>query len=194
MVIGPGYQPSNVYYRQPTLPAQLRRVAVLPMTIAKDDSQLEAGREALERIFWDELAKTKHFELVSVSTAQLRLWTGRPSWSAEERLPAGLFGRLKDETGCDAALFCQLTSYRAYPPLAVGWKLKLVDTAPSPIVWAADELFDAGNPAVANAARRYCQGQLRSDRPLADSHGILSSPRQFGQYSLNALLATFPAR
>jgi hypothetical protein len=33
--------------------------------------------------------------------------------------------------------FAELTAYRAHAPLAVGWRLKLVDACSGQIVWAA---------------------------------------------------------
>jgi hypothetical protein len=193
-VSGPSYQPSNAHMRQVTLPAEIRRVAVLPMTAAVGDSELEAGRDALEPILWAELARGKRFELQAVSRSQMQLWSGKAAWTAEEKLPASLLARIKEELACDAMLFSQITSYRAYPPMAVGWRLKLIDGSQDPILWAVDEYFDAGVPAVANAARRFQQQEGRNQSPMNDSTSILASPRRFGQYSLTALLGTLPAR
>jgi hypothetical protein len=91
-------------------------------------------------------------------------------------------------------LFCELTEFRAYPPLAVGWRLKLVDVRQRKTLWAGDEHFDAGNPAVLSGARLYQHhGQVVLDD---DSGGWLAmnSPRWFGEYSIGSLLGTLPAR
>jgi hypothetical protein len=194
LVIGPGYQPSNVHSRTATLPKELRRVAVLPVAINRDEPNLESGRQALQPVLLDELHKLKRFEVQPVSAAQVQTWTAKPAWSAADRLPPRFFDKIKEELGCDAVLFCELTTYRAYPPLAVGWNLRLIDGGPTPTVWSVDEVFDAGNPAVANAARRHYQQQEHDGRPLADSLGILSSPRRFGQYAARAVLETLPGR
>ena len=193
-VLGPGFEPANVYRREPFLPKNLRRVAVLPLTVGRDEAQLTAGREALEPVLWAELNKIMRFELQPVTPAQLLHWTGRPAWSTQDRLPRGFFDKLKEESGCDAVLFAQLNNYRAYAPLAVGWNLKLVDGQPSPILWSVDETFDAGDPQVANSARRYAQQAEQDPRPLSDSLSVLASPRRFAQYALSALLATLPDR
>jgi hypothetical protein len=50
-------------------------------------------------------------------------------------------------------LFDQLTRYQPYQPVAVGWKMTLVFNKEHQIYWAADEVFDAGDDGVANAAR-----------------------------------------
>ncbi len=193
-VIGPGYHPVNVYCRGPMLPADLRRVAVLPLTCADDSMALAAGREALAPVLEEELAKLGKFEIVPVSPADLQQRTGRANWRADEKLPPDFFQSLKAAYACDAVLFSQVTVFRAYPPLAVGWRFQLAGGAGKDIVWAADDVFDAGQPAVVNGARRYQQEQQRSASSHLDSFGIMNSPRRFGHYSASTLLATLPAR
>src|SRR5688572_28850717 len=81
------YQPSNVYRAEANLSSEIKRVAVLPLTTLNDDSAMEFGREALWPVLVAELGRTRQFELVSVSPDELRLLTGRNSWSGEEKLP-----------------------------------------------------------------------------------------------------------
>jgi hypothetical protein len=107
-----------------------------------------------------ELAKTKAFELVVITPQQLRQWTGRPGWTPEEKLPEKFFDRLRESAGCDGVLFCQLTLYRPYKPIAIGWNMRLVGIQGLKSWWSIDEVFDAGSPAVVNAARRYGQSHL----------------------------------
>ena len=91
-------------------------------------------------------------------------------------------------------LFSRLTQYRAYPPLIVGWSLKLVDVKTASVVWAVDEVFDASNESVNNAARRYLLQQLPETSTPMDSRSILNSPRRFGHFSANQVMATLPDR
>jgi len=124
--------------------------------------------------------------------------------AGDEALPPEFFGRVSEATGCDGILFCQLTRYEPYQPLAVGWKFSLVANPPpgpvsaremkDKILWSADEVIDAGEPGVANAARDYYAQHLRNEAPSADASTILSSPVRFGQYTLAALLDTLPDR
>lgn len=194
IVLGSSFVPANVHSREPLLPNTLRRVAVLPMTTASDQLELQAGVDALEPILWSELGKLRRFEVQPVTKSQVQSWTGRSSWRAQERLPANLLEKARSELGCDAILFAELTTYRAYPPLAVGWNLRLVDGGATPVLWAGEEIFDAGMPTVVNGARRYQQQQAADTRPLTDSMGILNAPRRFGQYTLHTLLDTMPGR
>jgi hypothetical protein len=193
LVPGRSYRPANVYRPVSSLPDHLHRVAVLPLT-SESTPEAEVGRDQLQKMVPFVLTRREAFEVVTVRPAELQQWTGSKYWAAEDRLPAGFFERLRDEFGCDAVLFCRLTAYRPYSPVAVGWNLKLVDAKAPCVWWSADVVFDAGDPAVANAARRYHRKNLADDKPATDSRIILSSPQQFGEYSLSALLKTLPER
>jgi len=189
---GSSPKPINVYRAVATLPAELRRVAVLPVTIDVGDATMQEGRGSLESVLRGELNKTGAFEVIPVSHEQLRAVTGHGEWSAEDSLPADFFARLQQAFGCDAVMFCKLTEFRAYPPLAVGWGLTLVDTRTQAIVWAVDEVFDAGKPCVASEACDYYSRDLSTPPPLADPSSILLSPRWFGQYAASTVLDTLP--
>ena len=209
LVVG-NYQPGNIYRSSEVLPPQIRRVAILPLTISSSTSLLESGTEILSPVLQSEIVKAKRFEVVIISLEQLHQWTGQSSWKSDEPLPPDFFEHLRQMVGCDAVLFCQLTSYQPYPPLAIGWKFNLVtkmeadkkgeavpDTHPKEtvqILWSADEVFNAGMAEVANGAEAYSALHLHNDAPLAESASILSSPLRFGQYSLSTLFETLPSR
>lgn len=205
--LGSRYKPTNIYRRAEVLPPRVRRVAVLPLTSPASTALLTAGVEVLETVLYAELEKSGRFEVIPVSAEQLREWTGQSGWRADEQLPLNFLDRLREGTGCDAVLFSQLIRYQPYEPMAIGWKFALVekgetakDLTTSPkeaglqILWSADEVFDAGDIGVANAARAYYSQHLRNEAPLSDSSTVLGSPSRFGQYTLNALFATLPGR
>jgi len=155
---------------------------------------MEFGRDSLGPVLWNELGRSRQFELVTVLPEELRLLTGRSGWSGEEKLPIDFFDKLKDKLGVDAVLFSQLTQYRAYEPLAVGWRLKLMDAEVPRILWAVDEVFDARVPEIAAAARRYAQAHPEAAGSLRDSQSVLLSPRRFAQYTASAVVGTMPGR
>jgi hypothetical protein len=167
---------------------------VLPMTPTTPGAWLESGVESLQPILDAELAKTRKFDLVLVTPDQLCQLTDQAAWTADEPLPPDFLDRLRDLTGCDAVLFCQLTRYQPYQPVAIGWKMSLVETQSRNICWAADEVFDGGDRAVANAAQDYAWGHFQGQDGMSEPSLVLSSPTRFGQYALCALLGTLPAR
>jgi hypothetical protein len=184
---------SNVYSASAHLPADLRRVAVLPVT-CDGSFEAKAGRDVLQPELIAELTKTRAFEVAPVSREQLGAVTGKSEWSADEVLPADFFTGLRAATGCDAVLFCRLKQFRAYPPLSVGWDLKLVDASRRTVLWAVDDVFDSGKPAVANDAKQYYAQAAAHSGTIGDPELFLMSPRLFGQYSAAASLAALPAR
>jgi hypothetical protein len=188
------YKPDNIFIAAPQLPGDLKRVAVLPLACGERRTDLVEGRDALGPALAAELIKAKKFEVVEVSPDELSRLTGRVEWTGAEVLPAGFLDSLQKKFGCDAVLFCELTEFHAYPPLAVGWRLRLVAVHGQKTLWDADEQFDAGKPAVMAGARLY---QQQEQRQMGDENAgwlALNSPRWFGQYSLACLLDTLPAR
>jgi hypothetical protein len=187
------YKPSNIYPGTNTiLDPGVKRVAVLPITTVLDTETFKNGAELLQQFLGPELTKTKRFDLVIVTSEELREWTGQTTWRADEPLPLNFFAELREGCGCDAVFFAQLSRFNPYLPVAVGWKLALCQPDQPRPIWAADEVFDAGDAPVANAARRYSGQHAHIDGPLDDPAAILGSPSRFGQYSLSALLNTLP--
>ena len=187
------HHPNNIYRASAKLPQNIRRVAVLPVTMAEDDLTTEMGRDDLERVLYGELRKANAFEVVRVSREQLRDLTGKTEWTTEENLPQGFFARLRETTGCDAVMFCEMSHYRPYAPLSIGWDIRLVNADRSQVVWAVDEVFEAGEPATAAAARGYWAAHLQTPEPL-DSWSMQASPVRFAQYTADAVFATLPSR
>ena len=193
-VWGPSYQPLNIYAEGHTLPAGLKRLAVLPLTTLGESTELEFGRASLEPVLLAELGRANQFELVPITPDQLLRWTGRRSWTGEEKLPRDFFAKIRSAAGVDGVLLSRLTQYRAYEPLAIGWRIKLLDAQDPRVLWAVDEVFDARQTDVANAARRFAQAHPEPVPPVGDSRAALMSPRRFAQYTANAVFQTLPAR
>ena len=188
------YRPDNVFGGNGQLPAGIRRVAVLPLVCDPQSTDLTVGRDTLEPVLIAELNKTKKFEVVRVPAEEMERLFGRAEWTGDEVLPANFLEELGKEYGCDAVLFCQLTEYQAYVPLAVGWRMRLVEVEGQRTLWAGDEDFDAGKPSVVAGARSY---QRREEVQLGDETAdwlAINSPRWFGQYSIACLLGTLPDR
>jgi hypothetical protein len=192
-IVGPNYQVSNVFRKEPLLPGNIRRVAVLPLNYRESSALLVSGKDSLQPILASELIKASRFEMVLVDPAQLKQWTGRDHWDAYEALPPTLFKTLAEKTGADAVLFATLSEYKPYPPIMIGWRMKLV-AMDADTLWAVEEMFDASELAVSNAARRYDRDHVRSNPVLEDSRSVLLSPARFGQYTLHAILETLPDR
>jgi hypothetical protein len=203
----------NVFVSSSNLPPDLKRVLVLPLVCGQSAGDVSGGCQILGPVLCAALVKTGKFEVVAADPETVRSCTGQLGWTGEETLPADFFDSLKRVYGCDAVLFCELTAFRSDAPLAIGWRLKLTDTKAGNILWAADDIFDAGNKSVAKEAEQFEKAQQPHhnvfynaysfamwcvDTPtrsaLDDQWDILHSPRYFGEYSAEKLVKTLPTR
>ncbi len=193
-VVGSNYIPSNVFRAQSQLPGEMKRIAIFPIACMTDDPSTLSGADSLQPLVWSELGKTKMFECIPMTSEKLKEYVGMRSISSENVLAPDLMTKIKQNLGCDGIMFCTLTKYQPYRPISIGWNFKLVDCRESKIWWSVDEIFDSGNEAVSNAARRYYQSSIQSSSPLLDSTGILGTPTRFGQYTLSSVFSTLPMR
>ena len=188
------YNPDNIHRSNPTLPANVQRLAVLPLSASSQSCDLDEGREALEPILREELIATKRFEVLQPTTETLRSYTGRTIWSASDELPPDLLEQLNKAVGCDAVLFSELTLFRPYPPIAVGWRFRLVEVHSKEVLWAADEIFDSSQASVRTGANLFGWSEAKFGGAKEERWAMLNSPRHFGQYTLATLLETLPER
>ena len=188
------FHPDNIFSGPGKLSAKTLRVAVLPLAAENNRGDLPEGCEALTPVVWEQAVKARRFEAVTVNADKLRAATGRAAWTGGEVLPADFYDSLRREYGCDAVLFGEVTAFRAYAPLAVGWRFKLVDVRTGQVLWAADEIFDAADKNVAKAAQRFEHPGRHLPFVESEDWAVLNSPRKFGGYSAAALLETLPER
>lgn len=190
LLAAPEFQPQNFHQTTAWLPRDVRRVAVLPLTAATGELLNNSTRDQLEQLLPRELNRTGLFEVMQVEPETLRRWTGKSRWGVAEALPADFFALIREQLGCDAVIFAHVTAFRAYAPLALGWKLHLVDTRQPRIWWACDVMYDAGDQGVARGATRFEREQQGSRLTSGDPATILRSPGRFGQYTLATSLET----
>jgi hypothetical protein len=187
---GPVYKPANIH--GPTQwPASVRRVAVL--TAHDTSGLLQSEFVSTYDVSWRRsLDRSQRAEFIGVSPVSMTTWTGHASLASAGLIPAGFLERVARETGAQAVLFIDLNHIKPYPPLALGFRARLVDPATGTTIWMADELFDAGNADVARAARRYAREQGSGVGDFA--HGILQSPAHFSEYAFQAVASLLPPR
>jgi hypothetical protein len=110
-------------------------------------------------------------------------------------LPHNLFEQIQRATEADAILLIDVTALSSYPPLKVGLRAKLFEFGSAELLWAFDDVFDATQPSVQNAARRhYLEGSdyllMTADR----SPVVLQSPSRFAAYVARTMFRSLPPR
>ena len=193
-VIGPFHKPGNYNLVNGAMPADMRRVALLPMTSAMNTVEHQSGRQMLQAFMQAEIAKSGLFEVVYVPVTKMEQLTGRSAWRMIDELPIDFIEQLTREYDCQGVLFSHLTVYQPYPPLSIGWRMGLVHLSPESnngsVVWEIDDVFNAGQQTVVNSARRNAIKNGLSDPELDAELGLLNSPRRFGRYTAEAVVAT----
>ena len=172
--------PPQSYLAPGSAPGQFRRVALLPMHSGNFPDQYV---RTLDAAFLSELSKRRLFEVVPVSRAQMESLFGERQFSSTETLPADALARMQERCGVDGVLFTDLTHFSPYRPVSMGVRTKLVAVKTGQICWAFDTVFDAGNAAVAEAAKRFQMTYSNEHQPLtSDGGSILLSPTRFAKY------------
>lgn len=188
--VGPFHNIGNVYLAPNGLPDTVRRVAVLPLIPSRGNRDTERGLRSMQAVFTEELARNRRVDVVTITADRLQRMFGRPGYYADEPLPFDFLPRLRTETGCQAVLFAELSTFRAYPPVALGWKLHLFDLESEELIWAVDEVFDGGEAAVANSLARHIRKSHASHQAAATEILVLNSPREMARFSIAEMIPT----
>jgi hypothetical protein len=193
-VTGPFFAPTNIRAAA-KIPAEVRRVVVLP--VAGGPSLTEETLNVLDSVIQAELNKTGKFEVVPLTRDDLAKMTGSRQINSVEKLPTALIDKLfniYNPYSADAVLLVDVTAYSPYTPLVLGLRTKLARVTDGDIIWAADNVFSASDPTVANSARKHAE-TLGSDRgPTNLNHTILQNPQRFAGYVAAATFQTLPPR
>jgi hypothetical protein len=189
-----GYPPENVFMSAPSFMHDLKRVVLLPIACDETRPDLVDAGERFDPVVQAELIKTRRFEVIAASAEVMEIRTGRPTWTGTEVFPAAFFEIIRQVYGADAILFCELTVCRPYAPQAIGWRMKLVDTRTRQTLWAADEVFDAGQPAVVKGLKQYQSTDLENPARDGEAWRLRNSPGRFGQFAAAEVFATLPIR
>jgi hypothetical protein len=188
--IGPFFEAKN-FTGVPRLPAKLQRVVLLP--VAGAPGVPNEAMASFDQVVLAELQHAARFEVVVADPIALNRLFDRPRLLSSEALPQNFLSLLSREYGADGVMFVDITSLYSYQPLVIGLRAKLATTSGT-ILWAFDTLFSAGNPAVANSARRHDRQRQPATNPGDMSYTVLRSPMRFADYAAATAFATLPPR
>ena len=182
--------PKNLYPIE-RLPAYFNRVVVLPCYYADEDSPV---LDYVDEVFHQELSQERIFETLRLSSGQMKEQFGVERVASNLPLPENFLRRLEDLTGANGVLFIDVDSYRAYRPLSLGVRAKLVDLKTGEFMWAIDETFDSGHANVI-AGTQLFQSKAQVRALSAKTVGsVMHSPRIFAKYVASTCFSTMPMR
>jgi uncharacterized protein YceK len=187
---GPYYAPSN-YRGEGRLPADVQRVAILPV-YGGDVTEPEAIA-ALDAVLLKALQDQTRFEVVVLSREECRRMFGADAYASVGALPHGFLDKLAQRLAVDAVLFTDLTVYRGYRPLTLGFRAKLAGVRDVRLIWAFDEVFSADDQRMRNSIRSFYR---RSDQsaPSDPVPAALQSPVRYAAVAADLMFRTLPPR
>jgi hypothetical protein len=196
-VQGPFHEPHNHHLANDEWSDDITVVAVMPLTSGRGDQWADQGLELMQPMLTEELARFDLFEAITITPDKLTALTGVPKVRPHDYLPnnfpaiiAALDKQRTDRKVCNAVLFCEMDTFRPYPPLAMGWKFRLFNLKTGDLVWAFDEVFNVGDPRVNNSLRRYMRTQRMTHMDIFRDSLVIDSPRVLARYSLTTALET----
>ncbi len=185
---GPSFEPGNISGLE-SLPTDFRRVVLLPFHV---EAGIDVGGEEMARFCTNELRNLGRFEVVEVTPELLFRTIGVESLSSQDPIPEPLLAFLEEAYAPDGVFQVDLTQYRPYPPFVIGIRSRLFSLPKRELIWAGNEVFDAGTKSVHNGARRFALSHLHSKHPYGDSYSALRSPKRYLSYVSQTLFETLP--
>jgi len=184
------YVPTN-YKGEARLPADVRRVAVLPAH-GGDVADPESAA-ALDPVLLTALQRQVRFEIVTLSRDDCRRMFGAGSFGSTDALPPGILEKIATTYAVDAVLFTDITVYQPYRPLTLGLRAKLATAHDVRLVWSFDEVFSGGQAAMRTSVDDYYAGTDKS-AAMDVSAAVLQSPTRFGAVAADLMFRTLPPR
>jgi hypothetical protein len=188
---GPFYTPKN-FAAEKRLPAELRRVLVLPVSIGSLAPEETAA--TMDGVVATALQEAQRFEVVTLPRAECQRLFGAAEFASTAALPHGMLEQLATRYAVDAVLFTDITAYQPYRPQTIGLRGKLATVKDVRLVWTFDEIISASDPAVANSARRRPVAAAQGRGPVDLSPGTLLSPTRFAGFAADEMFRTLPPR
>lgn len=188
---GPFYAPVNVH-AEPALPADLRRVLLLPVCAGGLTTPEHAAN--LDGLLFEALQRQQRFEAVRLERDECKRLFGATEIASVAALPHGLLTELAARHAVDAVLFVDLTAVQTYQPQRLGFRAKLATVRDVRLVWSFDETLSASDAAVRNSARRRYYTQEHGSQPFDLSPAALQSPGWFTAFAADEMFRTLPRR
>mgnify|MGYP002633390587 CR=1 FL=1 len=186
--IGRAFVPGNVY-TVGDMPIDIKKVLYLPLT---HRAGVELGDGVSDALI-TALRRSGRFELVVLDHEALaRMLPNATGFSVGSTVPSSLLQAAGEEYGVDAIMQVEVTQYRPYKPISLGFRGRLFTAEEAKVLWSIDEVFDAGQESVAIGARLYSERFVEQAFPLQSSYSSLFSPRRFVSYVGQVTFETLP--
>ena len=165
----------NYYYINPnTNLRMIGRVAVVELN--NDSSYPQASSDITGSLF-QALQKKQIFGLTVVSQSD-------PAWRSlqletDSTYTLDQMQSIRKSLKCDGVLIGSITEFRAYPHMAIGLRLKLLDLKNGQLLWALEQIWDITDKDTESRIKKYYKSQKSLDTARQHEHLASISPLEF---------------
>lgn len=174
-LVSPKYKAKNYFIYPDFDSLDINHVAVVDFTNSSTEPGIEKN---VQDMFLRELNKVNKFEISPCpyieKSKQLFQINGR--YTKEDLLD------IAKNYHIDAVLMVEITHYKAYRPLVLGIKIKMVQTITGDDIWVVDELYDSTDYKVSSAAKEFYFKYIDNDHTFYKWKIMLKSMRHFTQF------------
>jgi hypothetical protein len=160
-----GYQPRTISHRG------IKTLCLVEFENSTSSPQISAD---ITESLYQAIQKRDLFDLSLIRTTDIN-WKNLPirpdtPFTLEQVMAA------RKMLGIDAILLGTVTSYTAYPHMAMGLHLKIIDLRDGQIVWKTEQIWDTADKNMEERIKKYFQDQLRPGfSPLDEKLAMMSS-------------------
>jgi hypothetical protein len=111
----------------------------------------------------------------------------------DQTLSLEQISNLHKRFGSDAAIFGRITSFRSYPHMQMGLRLRMVDLRTAKLLWGVDQIWDTADKDLQDRLEDYFEDQVADEyRPL-DWRVVLVSPLALEEFIGYETARTLPS-
>jgi hypothetical protein len=90
---------------------------------------------------------------------------------------------MRDNLRCNGLLVGTITEYRPYPHIVLGLRMKLLDLTDGQLVWAVEQVWDAGDRTIQRRVKGYFEKELRRGAAPLREDLVVVSPLEFLKFA-----------
>ncbi len=180
------------YFKDDELASKVGRVLVLPV---KNISGIEFDESGVYNSLFLSLLHKKYFEVLKYQSFPENMISELQNSFKPEASNNSMSNILKvfgEKYKIDAILFSEISVYKSYKPLVLGYKHFLYSTNSAQVAWSVDDVFDMGDKNVNALSKNWYFKKYEEDRnPSMKSDIMEISMNNFVEFSFSVLLETW---
>jgi len=178
IVFSPSFKGPDNYYINPDKSLSMLGNTVL-VELNNNSTYPQISSDVTEALF-QALQKRQLFSITVLQQSD-------PAWKSLEVETDSLYtveqlGAMRKALRSNAVLLGTITTYRPYPHMSMGLKLRLVDLRDGQLLWAFEQVWDTTDKATEERIKSYFQTQMKAGFEPMGGELVTVSPLRFVKF------------